>query len=76
VKNSVYELERILKIPSKVRMGVVLSSIAEGGFVVQTIEGGEETVFGTAAIGDSVLYENGIIITKQKKETAKVYHIK
>ncbi len=76
MKNSLGELRKLVTPKDKKKLGVILSNNQDGGFIVEPITGGSEIVFGTADVGESILYEDSVIVSRLKREVPTVYYIK
>lgn len=58
------------------KTGTIISKNSAGGFVVQSVAGGQEIIFGSARVGDTVQYQGRKILCRVKQETTTVYGIK
>lgn len=77
MKNVLIEAQNLFnKTTSIIKTGIVLSVRRDGGFMVSQIGGGQEIIFGTADVGDTVQYQDRKIISRVKTEETKVYRIK
>lgn len=77
MKNALFEVKKLVAgKDQKLRPGVVISNKEGGGFIVQPLKGGQEVVFGDAEVGDTVLYEDGVIRTRLKRESITTIYIK
>jgi len=61
---------------SPFKIGVVSTSRPDGGFSVETEKGGTDIVYGDAVVGDTVIYQNNVVVNKLKNEIIKTYYIK
>ena len=76
-KNLLVEMRDILKIKDAgLQTGTITGISEQGGFLIQTSKGAEKVIFGTAEIGDTVLFKDDEIVLKLQQETTKTYYIK
>lgn len=76
MKNLVVEAQALLLKPEQpIKIGTLTAKTSDGGFIVQSMAGIKEIVYGDFTLGDTVTYQGKTILNKIEQAATKRYYI-